>query len=200
MKALLKHLFILVLTVMITVFAASYQFSEFTMNVSAHSGRTDSSGGHHDYKNKSGLGSYHYHHGYPAHLHTNGICPYAKANTTTTDSNSAMADKSSAVSSTGSNVIRQDPEFFDYTAVFDSQYYADNNPDLKSIYEYDVELLYQHFLTSGMLEGRQASANFNVFIYKEKNSDLSTLFGDDLIQYYKHYCTSGYKEPSRISY
>lgn len=29
----------------------------------AHSGRTDSSGGHHDYNNVSGLGSYHYHHG-----------------------------------------------------------------------------------------------------------------------------------------
>lgn len=46
--------------------------------VFAHSGRTDSSGGHHDYKNKSGLGSYHYHcGGYPAHLHSNGVCPYA---------------------------------------------------------------------------------------------------------------------------
>lgn len=45
--------------------------------VSAHSGRTDSSGGHKDNKNKSGLGSYHYHcGGYSAHLHTNGYCPY----------------------------------------------------------------------------------------------------------------------------
>lgn len=43
----------------------------------AHSGRTDASGGHHDYRNVSGLGYYHYHHGYPAHLHTNGVCPYA---------------------------------------------------------------------------------------------------------------------------
>ncbi|EGT3659633.1 TPA: YHYH domain-containing protein [Clostridioides difficile] len=43
----------------------------------AHSGRTDSSGGHRDNKNKSGLGSYHYHcGGYPAHLHNNGGCPY----------------------------------------------------------------------------------------------------------------------------
>ncbi len=41
--------------------------------VFAHSGRTDSSGGHHDYKNKSGLGSYHYHcDGNPPHLHKNG--------------------------------------------------------------------------------------------------------------------------------
>ena len=45
--------------------------------VFAHSGRTDSSGGHKDNKNKSGLGSYHYHcGGYPAHLHTSGYCPY----------------------------------------------------------------------------------------------------------------------------
>lgn len=45
-------------------------------NVYAHQGRTDSSGGHRDNRNVSGLGSYHYHcGGHPAHLHTNG-CPY----------------------------------------------------------------------------------------------------------------------------
>ena len=45
--------------------------------VFAHSGRTDSKGGHKDNKNKSGLGSYHYHcGGYPAHLHDGGYCPY----------------------------------------------------------------------------------------------------------------------------
>lgn len=47
--------------------------------VLAHSGRTDASGGHRDNNNVSGLGSYHYHHGYPAHLHPNGICPYESA-------------------------------------------------------------------------------------------------------------------------
>lgn len=44
----------------------------------AHGGRTDSSGGHKDNKNKSGLGSYHYHcGGHPAHLHPGGVCPYS---------------------------------------------------------------------------------------------------------------------------
>lgn len=38
----------------------------------AHSGKTDSSGGHYD----SSTGEYHYHHGYSAHQHPNGICPY----------------------------------------------------------------------------------------------------------------------------
>jgi len=47
------------------------------MQAFAHSGRTDGSGGHRDNKNKSGLGSYHYHcGGYPPHLHNNGVCPY----------------------------------------------------------------------------------------------------------------------------
>ena len=38
----------------------------------AHSGRTDSSGGHYNRQ----TGTYHYHHGYSAHDHENGICPY----------------------------------------------------------------------------------------------------------------------------
>lgn len=46
----------------------------------AHSGNTDSAGGHHDYQNASGLGYYHYHHGYGPHLHPNGVCPYANNN------------------------------------------------------------------------------------------------------------------------
>lgn len=40
---------------------------------SAHPGRTDANGGHY---NRS-TGEYHYHHGYPAHQHTGGVCPYA---------------------------------------------------------------------------------------------------------------------------
>lgn len=45
----------------------------------AHQGSTDSQGGHHDYKNKSGLGDYHYHcGGYPPHLHPGGHCEYTE--------------------------------------------------------------------------------------------------------------------------
>lgn len=40
--------------------------------VFAHPGGTDGSGGH---KNHS-TGEYHYHHGYSAHQHTDGVCPY----------------------------------------------------------------------------------------------------------------------------
>ncbi|MCT4507899.1 MAG: hypothetical protein N4A48_03935 [Tepidibacter sp.] len=63
----------------------------------AHRGRTDGSGGHHDYKNKSGLGSYHYHcGGYSAHLHKNGVCPY-KSNKTTTHIKKSTAPKAPVV-------------------------------------------------------------------------------------------------------
>lgn len=51
----------------------------FPLTIFAHPGRTDSSGGHHDYKNKSGLGSYHYHHGMSPHLHPGGVCPYGNS-------------------------------------------------------------------------------------------------------------------------
>lgn len=39
---------------------------------SAHSGGTDSKGGHYDHS----TGDYHYHHGHPAHDHDGGVCPY----------------------------------------------------------------------------------------------------------------------------
>lgn len=71
-------------------------FSSLVLPASAHSGRTDSSGGHKDNKNKSGLGSYHYHcGGYPAHLHTNGVCPYsssAKKQTSTSSTSTKQAN------------------------------------------------------------------------------------------------------------
>ncbi len=47
--------------------------TSLTSLVFSHSGRTDSQGGHWDRKYGTG---YHYHHGYPAHQHPNGVCPY----------------------------------------------------------------------------------------------------------------------------
>jgi len=52
-----------------------------SVQVFAHSGRTDGSGGHRDNNNASGLGSYHFHHGVGPHLHNDGICPYSPKDT-----------------------------------------------------------------------------------------------------------------------
>lgn len=76
---MLKKLFIFITCLGITILIF---FSFSTTSAFAHSGRTDSNGGHHDYNNVSGLGDYHYHHGHSAHLHTNGICPYDSSSST----------------------------------------------------------------------------------------------------------------------
>lgn len=93
MKAQKKILAALSLSLTLSCTAIAPIISDATV-VEAHSGRTDSSGGHHDNKNASGLGSYHYHcGGYPAHLHTGGVCPY---------SSSASLDTSTAVQTANS--------------------------------------------------------------------------------------------------
>lgn len=64
-----KKCCLIISVIFVLLFSTSIAFS--------HSGGTDANGGHHDYNNVSGLGDYHYHHGYGPHLHTDGICPYA---------------------------------------------------------------------------------------------------------------------------
>ena len=59
--------------------------------VLAHPGGTDSSGGHHD----TSTGEYHYHHGYPAHFHTNGKCPYQQNTSTNSPSYSSNSSNNS---------------------------------------------------------------------------------------------------------
>ncbi len=69
MKNIMKRIFAALLAALLVMALATTAF--------AHSGRTDGSGGHKDNKNKSGLGSYHYHcGGSSAHLHVSGYCPY----------------------------------------------------------------------------------------------------------------------------
>ena len=151
--------------------------SNMTMiTAEAHPGRTDAQGGHHDYKNKSGLGSYHYHCGdHEAHLHPNGVCPY----------------KNGAVSNENTSGQTQTQT---HQPVFDANYYYMNNPDLQSVVGLDSQKLFEHFYTCGMAEGRRASENFDVSVYKANNPDLVAVFGDDLKAYYTHYVQSGQLE------
>ena len=69
------------------------------IQVSAHSGKTDANGGHYD----SSTGEYHYHHGYPAHQHTNGKCPYDYKDKT--DHSSGSSSNKSDSSERGSGII-----------------------------------------------------------------------------------------------
>jgi hypothetical protein len=63
----------------------------------AHSGGTDANGGHWNHK----TGEYHYHHGYSAHQHPGGVCPY---DALTSASNQSSSSSSSASKNTSSSV------------------------------------------------------------------------------------------------
>ena len=91
---MLKKIFAFIICFGMTIFIL---FSLSTTPVLAHPGRTDSSGGHHDYNNASGLGNYHYHHGNPAHLHKDGLCPYKSNNTTKNHVDNSSKDSSTTL-------------------------------------------------------------------------------------------------------
>ena len=158
----------------------------------AHSGRTDSQGGHHDNKNKSGLGSYHYHHGYEAHLHPNGVCPYDNGNGAST----TKPSKQTSGSSTSSSEKKTEPalKIEDYSLIFETVYYYNNNPDLQEAVGNGGQDLLEHFVNYGMAEGRRGSSNFDVKVYRDSNKDLEAAYGDNLKEYYEHYRIIGHKE------
>lgn len=76
----MKRFSLLILIVLILLCSTVMSF--------AHSGGTDYKGGHYD-----SFGDYHYHHGYPAHDHIDGECPYDfKDNTNYSGSASFSSD------------------------------------------------------------------------------------------------------------
>lgn len=185
----LKKYGVLLLSCLTLATAPATVLPSNTLIAEAHSGRTDANGGHHDYKNKSGLGSYHYHcGGHPAHLHPNGVCPYA--------SNSQSSSSSSTAKSTSANTgttITYDL-MTSYSKVFDADYYYQTYPDLQTAIGSNSLDLFTHFYTSGMSESRKGCADFDVNVYKENNSDLQAAFGSDLKKYYDHYISTGWAE------
>lgn len=68
------------------------------VTVSAHGGRTDSQGGH---NSPSG---YHYHHGYPAHQHYNGKCPFETEVKTDQSGTTAKSTAGVSASSASENI------------------------------------------------------------------------------------------------
>lgn len=109
MKRNLKKLTVVMLSGMLMVQPdVPFMGEDFGITAEAHSGRTDSSGGHKDNKNKSGLGSYHYHcGGNPAHLHEGGVCPYSSeysSSNASFSSSSSQSGSSSGISISGKSI------------------------------------------------------------------------------------------------
>ena len=93
--------------ILILLIAGLLLISTISIMAYAHSGGTDSSGGHYD----KSTGEYHYHHGCPAHQHIGGRCPYDyHDNTDYSVSSSSMASKSSSASSNTYNNSSSDED------------------------------------------------------------------------------------------
>lgn len=92
-------------------------------------------------------------------------------------------------------------------AVFDAEYYAATYPDVvKALGTTDASAMLNHYLTFGIYEGRDASADFNADAYVSANPDLKEAYASDLIPFEKikyfclinHYYVLG-KNENRIS-
>lgn len=106
-----------------------------TSVASAHPGQTDANGGHWD----NSTGEYHYHHGYPAHQHTNGVCPYDYDDRT--GWNSGTSGSSSRETVTSDTYEETSPE--SGTSENDETLYNDGLGD-DGTYETAYNLGYQH--------------------------------------------------------
>ena len=78
-------------------------------------------------------------------------------------------------------------------AVFDAKYYADQYPDLEKAYGYDEEKLLDHFLATGLNEGRTASPVFSIKYYMQYK-DLQEIYGADRMKYIAHFERYGMEE------
>ena len=82
----------------------------------------------------------------------------------------------------------------DYELVFNSDFYYNEYPDLRSAIVNNPKALLEHFVNCGMGEGRQGSENFNFEYYYKKYSDLRNAFGNNKKMYYEHFISNGYSE------
>ena len=82
----------------------------------------------------------------------------------------------------------------DFSPVFNPDFYADKYADLKEAFGYNHSALWNHFITYGMWEMRQASAEFNPIVYRDRYADLEKAYDGYYPLYYWHYCFFGKKE------
>ena len=128
-----------------------------SLNAYAHSGRTDSSGGHRDNKNKSGLGSYHYHcGGHPAHLHKNGVCPY----TSKSKKSSSSSKSNSSSKSYSTKTVSAEPVTIKATSI-------EINEDIENIYVGETQILTATILPNNVTN-KQVT-------WKSSNEDIATI-------------------------
>jgi len=91
-------------------------------------------------------------------------------------------------------IAHPDPREPEYAAVYDYDFYISHYADVRKYAGNDRTAAIEHFLKSGMKEGRMANETFNVLAYRNNNSDLNKAYGNDLAKYYTHYMKYGKAE------
>lgn len=133
----------------------------------AHSGKTDAQGGHYDYS----TGQYHYHHGYPAHQHYGGTCPYTspaattKATTQATTKATTKSTTQAAATTTAVATEKTEPEELVTTeATTTTKDYITYNEGFQKGKEKGYDEGYQKGRSAGYTFGKEAG-------YKEGYND-----------------------------
>lgn len=83
---------------------------------------------------------------------------------------------------------------YDYSPVFNPEYYANRYPDLMAAFGLNKDALWLHFQQFGMSELRRASAEFDPVYYKNNNPDVQLAYKEDNPMYYFHYIAFGIAE------
>ena len=78
--------------------------------------------------------------------------------------------------------------------VFNAKYYSDSYQDINDVFGDNADLLYNHYITYGLDEGRDMNGFLNLTVYRDTYKDLQDVFGDDWDAYLNHYLTYGIKE------
>ena len=156
--------------------ASSLPYSA-AITAEAHSGRTDARGGHRDNKNRSGLGSYHYHcGGHPAHLHPNGVCPYSgqasTSQSTVPQPSVSASSQTTASSSTPAAQLPQQNQTASNTeqALLDKYQNVLSDFDAKQngYFTLEINQLIYNFVTTGGV----SNAFLAGFLTPEESADL----------------------------
>ena len=83
--------------------------------------------------------------------------------------------------------------------VYDYEYYVNHNADAAAACGTDGSVssktkAFAHFITTGLAEGSQASAFFNINDYMELNPSVAETYDNDPVQCLQHYLSYGYSE------
>ena len=163
MKTLKRIVAIFCVSVSVTI-ATPTCFNYSALTVEAHSGRTDSRGGHRDNKNKSNLGSYHYHcGGHPAHLHENGVCPYS----------SSASSSSNSTTSTVSTTATTSEYNYSYTARYKSASLDFSNRLAKG--QFSQEIIAQMPNYSNMTASLLSQNELEDYTYLKNKQDIDDM-------------------------